>query len=338
MAEKPKIRVLGVSSSPRKGWNTDTAVNAALESARNMGDWVETEFVRLYDYEIKPCDSCLMCQLEGTYENPCPSIMDDMQDLYPKILKSDVYLLGAPVYWGTINAPMKTFLDRMLAFSHGSNTPLRAALSRKVMGAIVTSWNTHGGLEMSVEVLHAWAHVLDITIASTGHSYPHGGYFGGCAATAPYWDKESWKTDIFGARSIRSVAKRAVEISLFLKLGIERAEEIKEELAPPKLEPKGKIEIDWDEYYKVQPHCPTVHYGVPEVIATSKRGFDKYLEWMRPDKFGERKSKAKGEEAGIVLNPDNFTKWWLEEMKVKLISDAELYAHDPEFFGTYLKK
>jgi hypothetical protein len=318
MTGKPKIRVLGVSSSPRKGWNTDTSVNAALESARNIGDWVETEFIRLYDYEIKPCDSCLMCQLEGTYENPCPSIMDDMQELYPKLMESDVYLLGAPVYWGTINAPMKT--------------------SRKVMGAIITSWNTHGGLEMSVEVLHAWAHVLDITIASTGHSYPHGCYFGGCASTAPYWDKDSWKTNIFGARSIRSVAKRAVELALCIKLGMERMEELKEELAPPKLEPEGKIEIDWDEYYKIQPHCPTVHYGVPEVVATSKNGFEKYLEWMRPDKFEKRETKAKGEEAGIVLNPDNFRKWWLEEMKVKLIGDAELYAHDPEFFGTYLKK
>jgi multimeric flavodoxin WrbA len=338
MAEKPKIRLLGVSSSPRKGWNTDTSVNAALESARNMGDWVETEFIRLYDYEIKPCDSCLMCHLEGTFENPCPSIVDDMQELYPKLLASDVYLLGAPVYWGTMNAPMKTFLDRMLAFSHGSNTPLRGWFSRKVMGAVITSWNTHGGLETTIQGLHAWAYTLGITVANTGHSYPTACLYGGASATAPYWDAESWKTNILGARSIRSVAKRAVEIALFLKLGMERAEEMKEELAPPKLEPRGEIEIDWDEYYKIQPHCPTVHYGVPEVVATSKKGFEKYLEWMSPNKFGERKSKAKGEEAGIVLNPDNFRKWWLEEMKVKLISDAELYAHDPEFFGPYLKK
>ncbi|MFX0200401.1 MAG: flavodoxin family protein [Candidatus Hodarchaeota archaeon] len=336
---KVKIKMLGISSSPRKNYNTDTSVKAALDSAKMLGDWVETEFINVTNYEIKPCISCIRCYMEGTRERPCPGINDDMNtEIYPRLLDADVYLVGTPVYWGTLNAQAKTWMDRCLPFCHGSNSELRGALSKKVCGAIVTSWDVHGGTEITIETIHSWAHVLDITIASAGHHHPHGVYLGGAAYTQPHMEKTGWKHDIFGARSIRGTAKRATELALFLKLGMEKVKEDEAIYSRPEEKGKGKVEIDWDAYFKVQPHFPTIHYRVPEVLATSKVAFEKYIEWMDPKKFKERRGEAFGQEAGAKLDRNAFKETWTEKLKVKFIDDEELYNYDPEFFGQWLKK
>jgi multimeric flavodoxin WrbA len=336
--EKVKIKVLGLSSSPRKNYNTDSAVKAAMESAKMLGDWVETEFIRTADLDIKPCISCLRCYMEGTRDNPCPGHNDDMNEIYQPLLRSDVILVGAPVYWGTLNSQAKVWMDRCLPFCHGSNTELRGALSKKVCGAIVTCWDVHGGSEITIETIHSWAHVLDITISSAGHHHPHGVYLGGAAYTQPHWEAAGWKYDTFGARSIRGTGKRAAELALFLKLGEQKVKEELAAYAPPEGKGKGKVEIDWDEYFKVQPHFPTIHYRVPEVVATSKVAFEKYLEWMDPKKFKTRSGEAFGQEAGAKLDPNVFKETWTKKLSVKFVDDEEMYNYDPEFFGPWLKK
>jgi multimeric flavodoxin WrbA len=336
---KVKIKMLGISSSPRKGYNTDSSLEAAMDSAKMLGDWVETDFINVTNYEIKPCKACIRCYMEGTRERPCPAINDDMNtEVYPRLLDADVYLVGAPVYWGTLNAQAKTWMDRCLPFCHGSNTELRGALSKKVCGAIVTSWDVHGGSEITIETIHSWAHVLDITISSAGHHHPHGAYLGGAAYTQPHDEKNAWKYDTFGSRSIRGTGKRAAELALFLKCGEEKVKEEGAAYSRPEGKGKGKVEIDWDKYFQVQPHFPTIHYCVPEVIAASKAAFDKYIEWMDPKRFKERSGIAFGQEAGAKLDPNTFKETWAKKLNVKFVDDEELYNHDPEFFGPYLKK
>jgi multimeric flavodoxin WrbA len=337
--EKVKIKMLGISSSPRKKYNTDDAVKAALDSAKMLGDWVETEFINVTNYEIKPCIACSRCYVDGTRERPCPGINDDMNlEIYPRLLEADAYLIGTPVYWGTLNAQAKTWMDRCLPFCHGSPTELRGALSKKVCGAIVVSWDVHGGLEITIETIHSWAHVLDITIAGAGHHHPHGVYSGGAASTQPSTERNGWRQDAFGARSIRGTGKRAAELALFLKLGMEKVKEERATYSPPEGMGKGKVHIDWDEYFKSQPHFPTIHYRVPEVVAASKVAFDKFVEWMDPKKFKQRKGEAFGQEVGARLDPETFKETWTKKLNVKFIDDEELYNHDPEFFEPWLKK
>jgi multimeric flavodoxin WrbA len=338
MLKEVKIKVLGISSSPRKGYTTDTAVNAALESAKMFGSWVETDFIRLMDYKILPCIACIRCYNEGTKERPCPARNDDMNtEIYPKMIEADVFIVGTPVYWGTLTGPLKNWMDRCLPFCHGSNTELRGLLASKVCGAIATSWDVHGGLETTIENIHSWCHVLDMTIAAAGHHHPHGCYVGGAVSTQPHYEKEGWKNDIFGARTIRGVGKRAVELALLLKLGKQCVEEMGDVYATPAPENKMNVEIDWDEYFKVQPHFPTIHYGVPEVLGTSKAAFDKYTMWMDPKKHKERKGEAFGQQAGSKLDMDKFKKIWTELLDVKFLDDDEIYQHDPEFFKRWLK-
>ena len=334
-----KIKMLGISSSPRKGYNTDTAVQAALESAKMLGDWVETEFINLAKYKIKPCISCTKCYFGGTRERPCPGIPnDDMNaEIYPRLLEADAFLVGTPVYWGTLNAQAKAWMDRCLPFCHAANTELRGAMGTKVAGAIVTQWDRHGGAEVTAQCIHSWAHVLDITIAGAGHHHPHGAYLGGLVYTQPVWGKEAWRHDGFGSRSVRGTGKRTAELALFLKVGKEAVKKAEAEYRRPAGSGK-KIEIDWDKYFQVQPHFPTIHYRVPDILGAGETALDKYIEWMSPEMLKKREGEAFGEKAGMGMDVKKFVDTFKKKLKVELISDEEMYNYDPEFFEPYLKK
>lgn len=333
-----KIKVLGISASPRKGYNTDTAVQVALESAQMLGDWVETEFINVTKYKIKGCIACTKCYHGGTRERPCPGINDDMNtEIYPRLLAADAFIVGTPVYWGTLTSQCKAWMDRCLPFCHAANTELRGAMGTKVCGAIVAEWDRHGGAEVTAQCIQSWAHVLDITVAGAGHHHPHGGYLGGMVYTQPVWGTEAWRHDGFGSRSVRGTGKRTAELALYLKLGREAAKKAGAEYRKPA--GKGdKIKIDWDKYFKVQPHFPTIHYRTPDVLGAGKQAMEKYIEWMQPDKLKEREGEAFGEKAGTLLDAKKFRDTFQNKLNTEMIDDEEMYKFDPEFFGPYLKK
>lgn len=336
---KTKIKVLAIGGSPRKGYNTDKALQAAMESAKMMGDWVETEHINITDYKVKPCIACYKCYMQGTKEKPCPGIKDDMNtEIYPRMMAADVILVGTPVTWGTLSAQTKAWMDRTLPFCHGSNSELKGLFSKKVCGAIVTSWDVHGGTEVTIQCISSWAHVLDMTVVGAGHHHPHGAYLGGAAYTQPHWGGDGWRYDTFGARSIRGTGKRAVEIALMLKLGREKIQEEAAIYTRAVGKGKGKVQIDWDRYFAVQPHCPTIHYRVPEVIATSQAALDKYTEWMSPESFSKREGEAFGEKVSAHLDPKVFIDTMKKKHNLVVIDDEELFNYDPEYFEPWLKK
>lgn len=118
------MRVLAVVGSPRKRGNTDLLIDAFLEGAREAGAVVEKLY--LTDLRIKGCDGCDVCRTSGE----CV-IDDDMSPLYEKLLDSDVWLLGTPVYWWGPTSQIKAFIDRWYAFSDEQRRRLkgkRAAL------------------------------------------------------------------------------------------------------------------------------------------------------------------------------------------------------------------
>jgi len=210
-------------------------------------------------------------------------------------------------------------------------------MGTKVCGAIVAEWDRHGGAEVTVQCIQSWAHVLDITVAGAGHHHPHGGYLGGMVYTQPVWGTEAWRHDGFGARCVRGTGKRTAELALYLKLGREAAKKAGAEYRKPTGK-ANKIKIDWDKYFKVQPHFPTIHYRVPDVLGAGKQAMEKYIEWMQPDKLKEREGEAFGEKAGTLLDSKKFRDTFTNKLNTELIDDEEMYNFDPEFFGPYLKK
>ncbi len=103
-------KVLVLLGSPRKKGNSAILADRIARGAKAAGAKVETVF--LHGLNIAPCNSCYACQKEKS--KGC-AIKDAMQDLYPKLLAADAWVIASPVYWFTMSAQTKLFMDRCFA-------------------------------------------------------------------------------------------------------------------------------------------------------------------------------------------------------------------------------
>ena len=99
-------KILVLSSSPRRGGNSDTLSDEFMRGATDAGHTVEKIFLR--DRNIHYCTGCSTCSLHG---KPCPQ-KDDMPEILNKMLAADIIVMATPVYFYTMSAQMKTLIDR----------------------------------------------------------------------------------------------------------------------------------------------------------------------------------------------------------------------------------
>ncbi len=115
MAAREVVIVIG---SPRQNGNSAALALKAAEGVRAAGG--EPQVYRLADMDIRPCRACDTCQRRKNWS--CV-INDDMRVLYPALRRARGLLIASPVYWFTVSAQTKLFMDRMYAFkgpkSHG---------------------------------------------------------------------------------------------------------------------------------------------------------------------------------------------------------------------------
>ncbi len=97
--------LIAVYASPRRGGNTATLLKAAVAGARAAGASVE-EFT-LRDMKISPCLEIYACKTSGE----C-AIKDDFQRLRDRILAADGLMLASPIFFYTVSAHAKMFMDR----------------------------------------------------------------------------------------------------------------------------------------------------------------------------------------------------------------------------------
>lgn len=103
-------KVLILSSSPRKGGNSDLLCDEFLKGAKDKGHIAEKIFLK--DKDINYCSGCNLCannNYAGCFKK------DDMADLLEKMIEADVIVMATPVYFYSISAQMKTFIDRCCA-------------------------------------------------------------------------------------------------------------------------------------------------------------------------------------------------------------------------------
>ena len=98
--------VLVLSSSPRKGGNSDLLCDQFVTGARDAGHHAEK--ICLKDKTIHYCTGCGTC-LNGA--KSCPQ-NDDMGEILEKMIAADVIVMATPVYFYTMCAQMKTLIDR----------------------------------------------------------------------------------------------------------------------------------------------------------------------------------------------------------------------------------
>ena len=98
--------VLILSSSPRRGGNSDLLCDEFLQGALDGGNVAEKIFLR--DKNIHPCLGCSVC---SQYGKPCPQ-KDDAAEVIDKMLAADVIVMATPVYFYAMSAQMKMMIDR----------------------------------------------------------------------------------------------------------------------------------------------------------------------------------------------------------------------------------
>lgn len=98
-------KVLILSSSFRKGGNSDTLCDEFMKGAVEAGNEVEKIFIN--DKTINYCRGCGVCNTT----HKC-ILKDDMAEILDKMVNADVIVMATPVYFYTMNGQMKTLIDR----------------------------------------------------------------------------------------------------------------------------------------------------------------------------------------------------------------------------------
>ena len=98
-------KILVLSSSFRKGGNSDTLCDQFVKGAVEAGHQVEKIFIN--DKKIGYCHGCGVCNTT----HKCV-LLDDMAEILDKMVQADVIVMATPVYFYSMNGQMKTLIDR----------------------------------------------------------------------------------------------------------------------------------------------------------------------------------------------------------------------------------
>lgn len=140
------MKVLAISSSPRLHGNSDLLCDQFLKGAAEAGRAVEK--IRLSEQSIAPCAACNVCQSgEGSVKK------DGMADILEKAINADVILLSTPVYFYSMSAQMKIFIDRCFA-------RFQELKGKKFYFAVTAAAPQHEAVEVTIASLRGFLRCL----------------------------------------------------------------------------------------------------------------------------------------------------------------------------------
>lgn len=217
-----KIKVLGISGSPRRHGNSEYLLESALEAAKEAApDLVEAEFYSMVGKKFEGCISCFRCvDLKGECIRK-----DSFQELRDKWHAADVVIYSVPVYHMNIPGQLRCFIDRLGNSSycyHDMSVPK----VMKVIGAITQGVHIFSGQENVMMQINNHALLMGcIPVAGDGPEC----YIGAAGWTANAIEKDAIQQQaaagaldaMVAVNGSRSLAKRAVEMALMLKSGAE---------------------------------------------------------------------------------------------------------------------
>lgn len=225
-----KIKILGVSGSPRKG-NTNILVNECLAGARELPN-VETEFIHLVDYNLTgPCIACVKCVTDQVKGKLCHITKDGLNEILKQILAADGYIFGSPTYYGGESALMKIFLDRGRQGLSGASKE-QGSTRYKPFGVVTCGTSRHGGQELTVfRIMRAFMFgsgaMLPVTPMLTTQPEGAAGFFGvtgqqGYPVGVPDLDSgslEAVRHDEGAMNAAILLGRRVAEVAKIVKAG-----------------------------------------------------------------------------------------------------------------------
>lgn len=165
-------KILVLSGSPRKGGNSDLLCEEFMRGAAESGNQVEKIFVR--SRKIAPCNACYYCR---EHNGEC-AVRDDMSDILDKMQWADVIVMASPVYFYSIDAQMKTVIDRSLA--RWTNIP-----NKEFYYIMTAAENSDAVMDCTLECFRGFALCLS-GAAEKGVIYGKGVYEAGEVKDTPY--------------------------------------------------------------------------------------------------------------------------------------------------------
>lgn len=149
-------KVIVINSSPRHGGNSDTIAEMLKEKI--MG--AEIKQINLREADVKPCLGCDGCKRKDTVF--CVQ-KDDMGKLLTELDSCDALVLLSPIYFGAINGPMKTVVDRLYPFFSFTKENMSAATKFGKKAAVIVCC-----MSGPVDVCQAEADKYAATLAVAG--------------------------------------------------------------------------------------------------------------------------------------------------------------------------
>ncbi len=196
------MKIVGVTCSPRCGGTTFQAMTACLAAAREVDSRVETVHLELAEKRISP----VVPKAPGSQDLQI-EIADDFAPMAALLADPAVggLIIGTPVYFGTMTAQCKTFIDRLVMFY------FKRTLCDRVGGALAVGGGRNGGQEVTIQGIHAAMLILDMVIVSDGTQKAH---FGGTL-----WSgiEGGLAADKLGLETARNLGRRVAGVALKLR-------------------------------------------------------------------------------------------------------------------------
>ena len=133
------MTVYAINGSPRKKWNTALLLEHALTGAASQG--AETELIHLYELTYQGCTSCFSCKLKGGKSYGRCVMNDGLTPVLEKLAEADAFILGSPIYFGTVTGEMRSFMERLLFQYLAYTKPPSTVFSRKIATAFIYTMN-----------------------------------------------------------------------------------------------------------------------------------------------------------------------------------------------------
>ena len=173
-------KVILLNGSPRANGCTAEALGEMIKVFNAEG--VETELIQVGSKDIRGCIACGQCGKLGK------CVFDDLvNEVAPKFAEADGLVIGSPVYYGSPNGNILSFLDRLF---YSTSFP-----KHMKVGAAVVSCR-RGGNTASFDVLNKYFTISGIPVASS-----------------TYWDQvhgfsaDDVKKDAEGLQTMRNLAR-----------------------------------------------------------------------------------------------------------------------------------
>ncbi|MBO4769840.1 MAG: flavodoxin family protein [Clostridia bacterium] len=173
-------KVLLINGSPHRHGCTATALEEMIRVFNDVS--VETELIHIGGQSIRGCVSCGNCRKTGK----C-AFDDQVNEVAIKFREADGLVVGSPVYYGSPNGTLLSFLDRLF-YSTSFSKHFK-------VGASVVSCR-RGGNTASFDVLNKYFTISSMPVASSTYwNQVHG------------FSADDVKKDLEGLQTMRNLAR-----------------------------------------------------------------------------------------------------------------------------------